>query len=358
MSFKPVYNIQALSSNEVNIYLYGVIGDSYWDEGITAKRFVQDFKQVETPNTRINIRINGPGGSVWEGLPIFNTIKASPADTHTYNDGIAFSMCAMILLSGKTVHAARGSLMMLHNVLGAVYGNAQEIRKEADSMDVYDEVLGQLIADRTGKTLDEVKALWMDYDDHFITGTEAYDLGLIDVLESYQAKDTPENVKNMKLQEVMDFYKSDKPAATSQSALNNDSNMKNPFVNHFSALSALAGKAAADVTADLVASVNKQIEAQGIQGVTMVLDSDIDEMSNAATKVTELEAKVKETENTIAERDATIVALNKKLGAPAAEATTPPAATTTETIQNTSEAPAYEKTSVDMEKERQQAVWG
>lgn len=335
MSFKPVYNIVAQASGlAVDIFLYGVIGDSYWEEGNTASRFVRDFKLLEAEYKRINIKINGPGGSVWDGLPIFNVIKASETDTHTYNDGICFSMCAMILLAGKTVHAAKGSLMMLHNVLGGSYGNAQDMRKEADVMDTYDEVLGGLIADKTGKTTEDVKALWMDYNDHYMSGTEAYELGLIDVLENYQAADTPENVKNMKHAEIVDLYRAAPAAITIPTTLNNQVNMKNPFVDHFSALTALVGKAAGDVNADAVKTINAQIVAQGIPGVTLVLDSDIEEMSNAATKVTELENKVAAHESTIAAHVANISALNKKLGAPAEEPNNKPAAPENENIPN------------------------
>ena len=358
MSFKPVYNIVAQASGlAVDIFLYGVIGDSYWEEGNTASRFVRDFKLLEAEYKRINIKINGPGGSVWDGLPIFNVIKASEADTHTYNDGICFSMCAMILLAGKTVHAAKGSLMMLHNVLGGSYGNAQDLRKEADAMDTYDEVLGALIADKTGKTADEVKALWMDYNDHYMSGTEAYELGLVDVLENYQATDTPENVKNMKHAEIVEMYRAVPAAVAIPTTLNNQTNMKNPFVDHFSALTALAGKAAGDVNAEAIKAINAQIEAQGIPGVTLVLDSDIEEMSNAATKVTELENKIKEQEATIADQNAKVVALNKKLAAPAADASTPAADAGAEQIENTTEAVAYEMTSVDKEKQALASAW-
>jgi ATP-dependent Clp protease protease subunit len=351
MSFKPVYNIVAQASGlAVDIFLYGVIGDSYWEEGNTAKAFVRDFTRLEGEYQRINIKINGPGGSVWEGLPIFNAIKASKVDTHSYNDGICFSMCAMILLAAKTVHAAKGSLLMLHNVLGGAYGNAQDMRKEADAMDTYDEVLGSLIADKTGKTPEEVKALWMDYNDHYMSGTEAYELGLVDVLENYQAEGTPENVKNMKHAEIVDLYRAHPAALSITTTLNNQVNMKNPFKDNFSALSNLVGKAAGDVNAEAVAAINAQITAQGIPGVTLVLDSDIDEMSAAADKVTELENKVTAHETTINAHVATIAALNAKLGKPAEEPTNQPANPANEAIPVTTPEPKNQfETSVDRE---------
>src|SRR5690606_27365480 len=113
------------------------------------------FNELEDIHDRINVHINSPGGSVWDMLPIFNAIKSSKKEVHTYVDGIAFSAGAMILLAAKkgNVHMAKGSLMMLHAVSTGRYGNARAFRREAETLDTYDEVLGQLIADRTGKSL-------------------------------------------------------------------------------------------------------------------------------------------------------------------------------------------------------------
>src|SRR5690606_36989061 len=142
---------------------------------------------------RINIYINSPGGSVMEGLPIFNAIKDSKKDVHVYVIGVAFSMAFMILLAAKkgNAHAFKGSLLMGHTVSTYEYGNAKKMRKTAEDLEKYDQVLISLIAGRTGKTDDEVKSLWMNHEDHYFTPNEALTEGFIDVIEEDEAEDMP-----------------------------------------------------------------------------------------------------------------------------------------------------------------------
>lgn len=227
---RPYYTISnSTKSGTAEIMIFGIIGAGYYG-GVAADQFVRDFKYLEKNNTRINIRVNGPGGDVWEGLPIFNVIAESKLDTHTYNDGIAFSMSGVILLAGKTVHVAKGSLAMIHNVSGYAGGNAQDMRETADVLDKHDKVLASLIAGKTGKTEDEVRALWMNYKDNFLTAQEMVDAGLADVLEDYQAKDMPENARNKSLSQIAAFYR-EQMEEPSQSFLDKVSDKLTNFFN-------------------------------------------------------------------------------------------------------------------------------
>ena len=125
---KSNYKIQYKSEIEADVLIYGVIGDSWFEESITAKRFVSEFKELEKTCSRVNIHINSPGGSVFDGLAIFNAIQQSKVQIHTYNDGLAASMGAIILLSGGTVHSAKNALVMLHSPMGGVYGTEKDIQ--------------------------------------------------------------------------------------------------------------------------------------------------------------------------------------------------------------------------------------
>lgn len=74
---KTYYKIQNKTATAVDVLIYGIIGDSWYSESVTAKRFVSDFKNLEKECSRINVRINSPGGSVFDGLAIFNAIQNS-----------------------------------------------------------------------------------------------------------------------------------------------------------------------------------------------------------------------------------------------------------------------------------------
>lgn len=194
---KLYYNVQA-GDQSADIFIYGIIGSSWWDSGTTASGFVQDFRALEAKYDRINIHINSPGGDIHEGLPIVNAIRASKKDVHTYVDGIAYSMAAIIAISAKTVHIASNGMLMMHNASTVIWGNAQELRTEADVLDKYDDSLLQTIADRTGESPKDIKEKWFNYKDNYLTASEAKDAKLVDVIENYQAEGLPSDMKDKK----------------------------------------------------------------------------------------------------------------------------------------------------------------
>lgn len=202
---QPYYKINNKSGNEAEILIYGVIGDSWWEESVTAKQFVTDFKELEKTYSKINIRINSPGGSVFDGLAIFNAIHTSKADVHTYNDGLAASMGAVILLAGATVHSAKNALMMLHSPLGGVYGTAKDIQ---NYLTVLDKVKGSLIScisTKSGKNQQDIESKYFDFEDHWLNAEEAMKENLIDEIEAREAK-LPENIANMSYSDIVNQF--------------------------------------------------------------------------------------------------------------------------------------------------------
>lgn len=353
---KPFYTITNQGPTSAEIMIYGVIGSSFWEEGNDAKNFVKDFKRLEAQYDRIDVHINSPGGSVWDGLPMFNVIRASKKEIHTYNDGIAFSMGAMIFLAGKHRHASKGSLLMLHNVLGGAVGNADDLRNSAAMMDKHDDVLADLIAEQSGKDKDAVKSEWMNYKNHFFTATEAHENGFVTDLEEYEADGVPENVQNMAPLQLVAFYQQeDEPTPTFLAKVKNyvqeiltpqnqNTDMKFPKIE------ALVKLPTAQVTEELVNAVNTEIAEAEIEGVLMVLESEYTNLVEKAENVT------KEKDGEIEKLNNEITELKAKLNKPAAEATTP--AAEGDVIQKTGAEPAYNVTSVDKEKARLMAEWG
>jgi ATP-dependent Clp protease protease subunit len=295
--FKPTYSISAKSATEVEILIYGVIGDG-WGDSNPGKKFVKDFKELEAKYDRINVRINSPGGSVHDGLPMFNTIRASKKDVHTYIDGIAYSMGAMIAISGKTVHAAKGSLFLLHNVSGYAGGNARDMRRTAEEMDIYDEVLGQLIADKSGKTLAQVNKEWMNYDDHLMTATKAKDNGFVDVVEDYATQPMPDGVEDLSFDQVMAYYQpeNNKQPADRQNYVarqmrkilklkNKQEKNMGIFGTDYPVLNALVGKAAGGTTAEDIQAVNAELKGKNID-IIVIGVTDLAEANANADAVT------------------------------------------------------------------------
>ena len=195
-------------SRAVDLFLYGAIPDLDWntfEEINTDREFVDIFKEAENNYERINIHINSPGGFIDEGLVMFNTIRASKKDVHTYNDGLAASMGSVVLLAGKTVHAPATSIVMIHSAWGGVMGNKDDIRSYADGLEVYENAIITAVAAKTGGTEEDIRAKYFDGKDHFLTGKQAKEAGLIDVLEDYEA-DVPSNVQNMSYDQIVNHY--------------------------------------------------------------------------------------------------------------------------------------------------------
>jgi ATP-dependent Clp endopeptidase proteolytic subunit ClpP len=200
---KNYYSIQNKTEKSVDILIYGVIGDSWFEESVTARKFFADFKALEKEYERINIRINSPGGSVWDGLSIFNTIRNSSADTHTYNDGLCASRGAAILMAGKTVHAADNSLMMIHSPSTGVWGNAKELKQVMEALDKVQEGLIACFTNRnTAKTAEEIKTAYFDYADHWLTADEAIEENFVDEIEK-GTKKVSDKVKSMSHDQVV-----------------------------------------------------------------------------------------------------------------------------------------------------------
>lgn len=186
--------------------IYGVIGASFWDDdAVSATEFVREFKELEKTNDTINIRINSPGGSVWEGLPIINAILESKATVNTYNDGIAYSMGAMILQAGKTRYAAKNSLTLMHAPLNWMFGNAKQFRKGADELDVYANALANTVADKSGLTVEEVMNTFFDGEDHLYGSAKALELNLIDEITPYEGV-VPPGAEDLNMKQVFNFF--------------------------------------------------------------------------------------------------------------------------------------------------------
>jgi len=183
-------------SNE--IFISGIIG-----EDVTAKEIQKQLRNCE--GTPI-VRINSVGGNLSDGIAIVNAVKDSGAIT--VNEGIAYSMGAIILLAGKEVHAQENSLMMLHNVSGFAFGHSQQLSTTASDLKKHDIALAKTIAQKTGLENKTVFEQFLNYKDNFFNADEAKELGLVDkVIESEKKDEFLNLVQNMTFQNALNYFK-------------------------------------------------------------------------------------------------------------------------------------------------------
>jgi ATP-dependent Clp protease protease subunit len=148
----------------------------------SANRIVAQllFLEAEDPEKDIYLYINSPGGSVYDGLGIFDTMQHIKPDVHTVCVGLAASMGAFLLCAGT--QGKRSSLthsrIMIHQPLGGARGQASDIRIQADEILYLKKKLNNELADRTGQPLSRIEE---DTDrDFFMSPAEAVEYGLID----------------------------------------------------------------------------------------------------------------------------------------------------------------------------------
>ena len=126
--------------------------------------------------------INSPGGSVYDGLGIFDTMQHVKPDIHTVCVGLAASMGAFLLAAGTKGKRSslRHSRIMIHQPLGGARGQASDIRIQADEILFLKERLNTELSERTGKDYDTIKE---DTDrDFYMSPNEAVEYGLIDLV--------------------------------------------------------------------------------------------------------------------------------------------------------------------------------
>ncbi len=148
----------------------------------SANRIVAQllFLEADDPDKDIFLYINSPGGSVYDGLGIFDTMQHVKPDIHTVCVGLAASMGAFLLCAGAK--GKRSSLLhsriMIHQPLGGARGQASDIRIQADEILFIKDKLNQELSDRTGQPIQRIRE---DTDrDFYMSPTEAVEYGIID----------------------------------------------------------------------------------------------------------------------------------------------------------------------------------
>ncbi len=170
------YDIYSRLLKERIIFLGGEINDHVANLIIAQLLFLDS----ENPEKDIHLYINSPGGVVTSGLAIYDTMQYVHADVSTICVGMAASMGAFLLAAGAKGKrfALPNSEVMIHQPLGGMQGQATDIEIHARRMMQMKENLNRILAERTGKTLEEVQ---QDTErDHFLTAAEAKEYGLID----------------------------------------------------------------------------------------------------------------------------------------------------------------------------------
>jgi ATP-dependent protease ClpP protease subunit len=171
----------AASGGVATLRMYGPIDSwgGWW--GISARDVSEALDSLGQDISEVRVRINSPGGEVWEALAILNMLRAHPAKVVAVVDGIAASAASVIAAGCDETVMSPGTQMMIHDASGFAYGPAAIMRKAASFLDSTSNAIASLYAEAAGGTDATWRAAMVD--ETWYTAQEAVDAGLADRVE-------------------------------------------------------------------------------------------------------------------------------------------------------------------------------
>jgi ATP-dependent protease ClpP protease subunit len=126
--------VLAKANRAAEVLVYDPIGEDWYGNGVTAKKFRDELKALGDVD-EITVRINSPGGEVFDGFAIYNELRAHKARKVVHVDGLAASIASVIAMAGDEIVMGLGSMMMIHDPWTIAMGNATGFREQADILD-------------------------------------------------------------------------------------------------------------------------------------------------------------------------------------------------------------------------------
>lgn len=256
----PWYRIQN-SGATAEVLIYDEI-DPYW--GVSAATFAKDLAQIDADS--ITVRINSPGGDVYEGLAILNTLRGHRARITTVVDGIAASAASFIAMAGAEVVICRNAEIMIHDARMWAGGNADEMRKHVETLDRTSDNIASIYAEKAGGTAEEWRELMRA--ETWFSAAEAVAAGLADRVEVPQVE--PELVARFDLSTFNYAGRDRAPAPRTPSATEAEDNPKGPPMTALAAIAKRLGLAEdADANA-VTAALDKALPPRPAGAITPV----------------------------------------------------------------------------------------
>ena len=165
--------------NNAELKIYGDIGDNFWkdeeDKSVVSVKDLEAFLNENKNLATIDIYINSNGGSVFDGIAMYNMLKRHKAYKRVYIDGFACSIASVIAMVGNKIVMPKTSMMMIHNPWTVAMGNAEELRKVADDLEVVGEVIKNAYLDKGNLTEEKLSELMNA--ESFLTAEQCFEYG-------------------------------------------------------------------------------------------------------------------------------------------------------------------------------------
>lgn len=173
------------TNNVAQIDIFGdIVSEKWFDEETSATSFRDALKELGDVST-INLSINSGGGSVFDGIAIYNMLKSHKATVNVYIEGLAASIASVIAMAGDTITMRSGSMMMVHMPWTLSQGNAEEMRRTADTLEKTGDSIVDIYSERTGISSDDIRNIMND--ETWLSAEEAVEQGWATKLDKKEA---------------------------------------------------------------------------------------------------------------------------------------------------------------------------
>ena len=181
--------------------LSGNVQKKYWrdDDVINAKDIRESLESVTDD---IVIKLNSPGGDVFEGIEIYNYLKDHPSNITVEVTGVAASAATFIVAGADEVIMNIGTSLMIHEASTFTWGNKSDIQKTLNALETIDESILSIYSEKTGQSNEQLEE-WMN-EEKWFTADEAVEFGFADSVkrdnaESVESEESIEDIINSKV---------------------------------------------------------------------------------------------------------------------------------------------------------------
>lgn len=186
---KVFCNVVEWDKPQAKIWIDGEIGQAMFGL-IDAASVRKALKAIG--NQRVTVFLSSPGGSVDEGVSVYNALVSHKPGVDIVVESLAASMGSYILQAGRRRIVYENAIVMLHSPWSGTIGDAEQLRKDAEILDKYGERLKAAYADRSGKTISEIEKLMNA--ETWLVGRQIVDEGFADYVtadgENYETPAT------------------------------------------------------------------------------------------------------------------------------------------------------------------------
>ena len=178
LQWYQIRNAAPTDSGPAELLIYDEI-DSWF--GVAAEQLARDISALDDTRELV-VRINSPGGNIYDGVAILNSLRGHPGKVTVVIDGLAASAASVIAMGGDEIVMNRNSELMIHNGSAVAMGGAEDMRRMADRLEAVNANLATIYAERAGGTPEDWRAVMAA--ETWYSAEEAVAAGLADRVEA------------------------------------------------------------------------------------------------------------------------------------------------------------------------------